>query len=127
MVITGITSYINFCRFCADDAAMLVTLKLQRAPKRNQIHCTHSQCFLFQNQIKYFSETLIQKICYKILKIINCMVELTDVSAENEALLIHLACEVARWHPQLHGHQFSKLSRGSVSTNTRLRKNREKN
>ena len=46
------------------------------------------QCFLFQNKIKYFFDTLLQKICFQIKKIHNFRVELTDNSAKKEALVM---------------------------------------
>ena len=45
------------------------------------------QCFLFQNEIKGFLDTSIQKRCFKIMKINNFRDELTDVSAKKEALV----------------------------------------
>ena len=46
----------------------------------------YQQCFCFQNQIKYFLDTVIQKTFFKIIKINNFLGDLTDISAKQEAL-----------------------------------------
>ena len=51
-------------------------------------HRSADQCFLFQNQINYFLDTLIQQKYFQIMKINNFWGELTDISAKKEALAL---------------------------------------
>ena len=46
--------------------------------------------FLLSNEIKYFLDTLIQKILFLVTKVKNLRGDLTDVSAIKEALLLML-------------------------------------
>ena len=66
------------------------------------------QCFLFQDYIKYFLDTLIQKLCFSIMKLNNFRGELTDNSAKKEALfstsvnfrLLSLGFSIVVWRLQ---------------------------
>ena len=44
------------------------------------------QCFCFQILTKCFFDTLIQKMCFQIIKLVNFWGDLNDISAEKEAL-----------------------------------------
>ena len=62
-----------------------------------QLHKHRDQCFLFQNKIKYFLDTLIQKIFCQIIKINNFRGELTDNSAKKEALIVSWVTTLVAW------------------------------
>ena len=51
---------------------------LSKAPRK--------QCFCFQNDIKYFLDTLIQNFLMYIMNLTNFQGDLTDISAKKEAL-----------------------------------------
>ena len=63
-------------------------LTLLMLKQRQTLYRGHDQCFCFQNYIKCFLDTLIQKMFLQIEKINNFQGELTDISVWKEALVM---------------------------------------